>query len=93
MYLKIIIKFQEAPPGNGELHISRFPKLSFYTTAPSFTPGPLGRMRLKLMAKKYGTIYWRVGGLKSSDEITNFRDYLLDLKNPRFTQHWSFTIQ
>ena len=45
------------------------------------------------MAKTHGTIYWRVGGLKSTYELTNFFDYVTDLQTSRFTQPWSFTIQ
>jgi hypothetical protein len=44
------------------------------------------------MARNHETIYWLVGGLKSSDEIS-FNDYILKLQNPRFTKPWSFTIQ
>ena len=48
---------------------------------------------IRLMARNHETIYWLVGGLKSSIEITSFNDYILKLQNPRFTQPWSFTIQ
>ncbi len=71
---------------------SKFPILSFYTTEPSFTPNPLLSARLRAMSRRNDTIYWRVGGLKSMDEITSFNDYFIDLLNPRFTQPWSFTV-
>jgi len=72
---------------------SKFPVLTYITTEPSFIPSPLVSNRLKLMAKTHGTIYWRVGGLKSTYELANFFDYVTDLQTSRFTQPWSFTIQ
>lgn len=86
-YTRFQIQFSPYPD------FSRFPTLSFNTTGPSFTPNPLVSARLNLMAKTHGTIYWRVGGLKNTDELTSFFSYVTDLQNPRFTQPWSFTIQ
>ena len=86
-YTRFNIQFSPYPD------FSNFPVLSYITTGPSFTPNPLVSARLKIMAQTHQTIYWRVGGLKSTDELTNFFSYVTDLQNPRFSQPWSFTIQ
>ena len=67
-YTRFKIQFSPYPD------FSNFPVCHIYTTEPSFTPNPLVSARLKLMAKTHGTIYWRVGGLKSTDELTSFFD-------------------
>ena len=75
---------------------SKSPIMSFYTRQPSFTPGPLASARLNQMAKNNGTIYWRVGGMKSREEYSSDSPnaYLNDIITPIFyCQPWSFTIQ
>ncbi len=67
--------------------------LTFYTYGASYEPGPVARALITAMAQQEQMLYWRVGGLKSFDELQNLQDYIYTIQNPRFTAPWSLSVE